>query len=103
MRGEYQVTHEDRRRFFHALLELCQSQVDKVDLVSTQLCLCNCIDLLEELGYEQYEWETKFGVNTPMQRPLLSVFRPTHMLAVWMYSGQQLTTKRKSKSKLSKI
>lgn len=58
MRGEYQVTLEDRRRFFHALLELCQSQVDKVDLVGTQLCLSNCVDLLEELGYEQNEWET---------------------------------------------
>lgn len=57
MRGVYQVTDEDRRRFFHSLLELCKPKVDSVDLISTQLSLSNCTDLLEELGYEQDSWE----------------------------------------------
>jgi hypothetical protein len=58
MRGNYETTHQDRIRFFHALLELCKPQVDSVDLVSTQLSTCNCADLLEELGYDQDSWET---------------------------------------------
>ena len=57
MRGKYETTHQDRIKFFHALLELCKLQVDSVDLVSTQLSACNCADLLEELGYDQDSWE----------------------------------------------
>lgn len=57
MRGNYEITHQDRIKFFHALLELCKPQVDSVDLVSTQLSICNCADLLEELGYDQGSWE----------------------------------------------
>lgn len=52
MRGVYEVTHNDRRKFFHALLELCKDNYDEVDLISTQLSLSNCLDLLGELGYE---------------------------------------------------
>ena len=56
MRGNYQTTHKDRRKFFHGLCELCKNPTDWHDLVSTQLSMCNCIDLLEELGYEQEDW-----------------------------------------------
>lgn len=58
MRGKYEATHQDRIKFFHALLELCKPNTDKVDLISTQLNLCNCVDLLEELKYSQDSWET---------------------------------------------
>ena len=51
MRGKYEVTHNDRIKFFHALLDLCKPQTDSIDLISTQLSLCNCVDLIEELGY----------------------------------------------------
>ena len=57
MRGIYTLTHDDRIKFFHSLLELCKDGVDNVDLVSTQLSLCNCADLLGELDYEQTSWD----------------------------------------------
>ena len=52
MRGNYQTTNEDRRKFFHGIIELCKDNYDEVDLVSTQLSLCDCLELLQELGYE---------------------------------------------------
>ena len=59
MRGNYNVTHEDRRRFFQALLGLMRKPEDRwYDLISTDLCLSNCDDLLEELGYERDTCET---------------------------------------------
>ena len=57
MRGEYFTTNEDRRRFFYGLNQLCDNPEEWCDLVSTQLSMCNCIDLLEELGYEQEDWD----------------------------------------------
>lgn len=57
MRGKYEITHQDRAKFFHALLNLMKPQTDDVDLISTQLSLSNCADLLEELGYCQDSWE----------------------------------------------
>lgn len=57
MRGNYKTTDEDRRRFFHGLNQLCDNPEEWCDLVSTQLSMCNCIDLLEELGYEQEDWD----------------------------------------------
>ena len=57
MRGVYKITDEDRRRFFHSLLELCKNPREWQDLISTQLSMSNCDDLLEELGYERDEWE----------------------------------------------
>ena len=57
MRGNYQTIDEDRRRFFHGLNQLCDNPEEWCDLVSTQLSMCNCIDLLEELGYEQEDWD----------------------------------------------
>ena len=57
MRGNYQTTDEDRRRLFHGLNQLCDNPEEWYDLVSTQLSMCNCIDLLEELGYEQEDWD----------------------------------------------
>ena len=57
MRGNYRTTDEDRRRFFHGLNQLCDNPTEWYDLVSTQLSICNCIDLLEDLGYEQEEWD----------------------------------------------
>lgn len=50
MRGDYKYTIEERRRVFWGLLELCRKPREKIDLVSTQLSLCNCDDALEELG-----------------------------------------------------
>jgi hypothetical protein len=57
MRGNYQTTHEDRKKFFHGLCELCKNPTTWHDLVSTQLSMCNCVDLLEELGYDQEDWD----------------------------------------------
>ena len=57
MRGNYQTTDDDRRRFFHGLNQLCDNPTKWYDLISTQLSMCNCIDLLEELGYEQEDWD----------------------------------------------
>ena len=57
MRGNYRTTHEDRRKFFHGLCELCKNPTTWYDLVSTQLSMCNCVDLLEELGYDQEDWD----------------------------------------------
>ena len=57
MRGNYFTTNEDRRRFFHRLSQLCDKPTEWCDLVSTQLSMYNCVDLLEELGYEQEDWD----------------------------------------------
>ena len=57
MRGNYQTMEDDRRRFFHGLNQLCNNPDEWCDLVSTQLSMCNCVDLLEELGYEQEDWD----------------------------------------------
>ena len=57
MRGNYCTTNEDRRRFFHGLNQLCDNPTKWCDLVGTQLSMCNCVDLLEELGYEQEDWD----------------------------------------------
>lgn len=56
MRGEYKTTQDDRRKFFHGLCELCKNPHDWYDLVSTQLSMMDCVDLLEELGYDQEDW-----------------------------------------------
>ena len=57
MRGEYFTTSEDRRRFFHSINELCKDNVDEVDLMGTQLCLRDCLFLLDELGYVSGSWD----------------------------------------------
>ena len=57
MRGNYQTTDDDRRRFFHGLIQLCNNPTEWQDLVSTQLSMHNCVGLLEELGYEQEDWD----------------------------------------------
>lgn len=56
MRGSYQTTHDDRRKFFHGLCELCRKPTESLDLVSTQLSMYDCVNLLEELGYSQDDW-----------------------------------------------
>lgn len=55
MRGVYTFTRYDRIKFFHSLLELCNKPKEKIDLISTQLSMCNCDDALDELGYERGE------------------------------------------------
>jgi hypothetical protein len=57
MRGNYHTGHEERGRFFHALLRICDRGESDVDLVSSQLCLRDCIELIQELGYEPVDWE----------------------------------------------
>ena len=57
MRGEYFTTDEDRRRFFHALNELCKDNTDEVDLIGSQLCLRDCLFLLDELGFDSGQWD----------------------------------------------
>ena len=52
MRGNYNITHEDRARFFCSLCELCEDDCDEVNLIGTQLSLSNCVELMGELGYE---------------------------------------------------
>jgi hypothetical protein len=61
MRGKYYTDSEDRRRFFHALCELCKDGVNEVDMVGSQLCLRDCIELLDELGYCSGDWEVDAG------------------------------------------
>ena len=61
MRGEYFTTSEDRRRFFHALSELCKDNTDEVDLIGSQLCLRDCLFLLDELGFVSGDWEFDAG------------------------------------------
>lgn len=61
MRGEYRTTHDDRRRFFHSMCELCKDKVDEVDMIGSQLCLRDCIELLDELGYCSGDWEVDAG------------------------------------------
>ena len=57
MRGKYHTNHEERRRFFLALSRIWERKETDIDLVSTQLCLRDCHELLEELGYESGSWE----------------------------------------------
>lgn len=87
MRGNYETTHQDRIRFFHALLELCKPQVDSVDLVSTQLSACNCADLLEELGYDQEFWETN-GWEGEVWAKYIHVSAPAIRLSADAYCGR---------------
>ena len=87
MRGNYETTHQDRIRFFHALLELCKPQVDSVDLVSTQLSACNCADLLEELGYDQDSWETN-GWEGEIWARYTHACAPTILLSADAYCGR---------------
>ena len=61
MRGKYYTDSEDRRRFFHSMCELCKDNVDEVDMIGSQLCLRDCIELLEELGYCSSDWEVDAG------------------------------------------
>ena len=61
MRGKYCTDNEDRRRFFHFLCELCKDKVDEVDLISSQLCLRDCMVLLDELGYSMGDWDVDMG------------------------------------------
>lgn len=56
MRGNYHTGHEERRRFFHALQQICDRSESSVDLVSSQLCLRDCVELMQELGYEPEDW-----------------------------------------------
>ena len=61
MRGEYFTTDMDRRRFFHALNDFCKDDVVEVDLMNSQLCLRDCLELLDELGYVYSDWEVDSG------------------------------------------
>ena len=87
MRGKYEVTHNDRIKFFHALLDLCKPQTDSVDLVSTQLSLCNCVDLIEELGYEKEEWETN-GWEGEVWTRYTHINAPTIFFSADAYCGE---------------
>lgn len=84
MRGVYVVTDDDRRKFFHALLKLCQNPRDSQDLISTQLSMSNCCDLLEELGYDQDEWDVNgwegdvWGTYTHRTAPSITVRAETY-------------------------
>ena len=61
MRGNYHTSHEERRRFFYELEKLCKDNTDEVDLMDTQLCLRDCLFLLDELGYVSGDWEVDAG------------------------------------------
>ena len=61
MRGNYNTTDADRRRFFHSLCDLCRDNTDEVNLMGTQLCLRDCLFLLDELGYVSGDWEVDAG------------------------------------------
>lgn len=61
MRGNYHTSHEERRRFFYELEKLCKGNTVEVDLIDTQLCLRDCLFLLDELGYVYSDWEVDAG------------------------------------------
>lgn len=61
MRGKYYTDSEDRRCFFHLICELCKDKVNEVDMIDSQLCLRDCIELLNELGYCLGDWEVDSG------------------------------------------
>ena len=69
MRGEYFTTNEDRRRFFHALNDFCKEDAVEVDLMSSQLCLRDCLFLLDELGYVYSDWDVDAGEGEIWVRP----------------------------------
>ena len=91
MRGIYNITHEDRRKFFHALNDLCKTDYDEVDLVSSQLSLCNCLDLLAELEYypePQYSggWEGEvWWICKHEDGPSISFYATAHYGELDMY------------------
>ena len=65
MRGSYKSNNVDRYRFAVALKDLCKSPLDEVSLLGTQLSLCDCENLLKELGYyiedsDHNGWEMDF-------------------------------------------
>ena len=70
MRGEYYTSGEDRRRFFHALNEMCKEEVFEIDLISSQLCLRDCLELLDELEYVYSDWDVDGGEGEIWVRPL---------------------------------
>lgn len=61
MRGNYHTSHEERRRFFYELEKLCKDNTIEVDLIDTQLCLRDCLFLLDELGFVSSDWEVDAG------------------------------------------
>jgi hypothetical protein len=61
MRGNYHTSHEERRRFFYELEKLCKDNTVEVDLTDTQLCLRDCLFLLDELGFVSSDWEVDAG------------------------------------------
>lgn len=66
MRGNYHSNNTDKYRFSVALKDLCKKPLKEVvNLIGTQLSLCDCENLLNELGYcvedsEHNGWEMDF-------------------------------------------
>ena len=57
MRGSLYTGLEERRRLFYILdSEICRKRNDKVDMIPSNLCLRDCVELFDELGYVADEW-----------------------------------------------
>ena len=57
MRGSLYTGLEERRRLFYILdSEICRKRKDKVDMIPSNLCLRDCVELFDELGYVADEW-----------------------------------------------
>ena len=61
MRGKYETTSDDRRRFFMEVQRFYRPDVEEVDLTNTHLSFHNCNVLLGQLGYEQDSYEVDAG------------------------------------------
>ena len=57
MRGNYHTSHEERKRFFQGLSSACGREEYDISLTNTNLCLRDCIELVQELGYEPADWD----------------------------------------------
>ena len=86
MRGSYNTTHEDRRRFLHALCQVITHPATHYGLINTQLCMSNCKDLLEELGYEKEHSDT-YGWEGELEMWFSHPKAPTIVLSASAYLG----------------
>jgi hypothetical protein len=65
MRGSYRSNNTDKYRFSAALKDLCKNPLEDTRLIGAQLSLCDCENLLKELGYyiensDYNGWEMDF-------------------------------------------
>ena len=105
MRGEYYTSGEDRRRFFHALNEMCKEAVFEIDLISSQLCLRDCLELLDELEYVYSDWDVDGGEGEIWvtcycnEMPYITVLSDGYLGRLKMYWSDETTNADREKLK----